>query len=67
MIEVRINGEMTSIDEGLNIGSLLDKLDVRGHTLMVERNGEILKRERFNDVVIVKGDVLELIRLTGGG
>ncbi|MDJ0764146.1 MAG: sulfur carrier protein ThiS [Myxococcota bacterium] len=67
MIEVRINGETKSIPEGQKVGKLLETLGVRDQTLLVERNGELIRREAFDDEIIAHMDVLELIRITGGG
>ena len=67
MIEVTLNGEKKTFESTLPLGEMLDTLGVRGHTLMVEQNGNLVKRDQFDSENIADGDVLELIRLTGGG
>ncbi len=67
MIEVCINGEKKRVGEGMTVGQLLDELKVREQVLLVDQNRELLKKDQFNDAAIEDGDVLELVRLTGGG
>ena len=35
--------------------------------VVVERNGDILRRERYPEVEVEAGDVLELVHFVGGG
>ena len=67
MIEVSINGEKRSLSAGLSLAKLLDELGVREQILLVELNGEMVRRERFDDEKVESGDILELIRVAGGG
>ena len=67
MSEVTINGEKRSVKGGLNVAQLLDELGVRQHILIVELNGEIVRRESFDEALVEDGDILELIRVAGGG
>ncbi len=67
MIEVRINGRDKTIEDKLTIEKLIANLNIPARTIIVEKNGEVIPREDYIDEVIVAGDSLELIRLTGGG
>ncbi|MCP4679449.1 MAG: sulfur carrier protein ThiS [Deltaproteobacteria bacterium] len=67
MIEVSINGETRSVNEGLKLSQLLEELGVAEHILLVEMNGDMIRREHFDENAVEEGDILELIRITGGG
>lgn len=67
MIEVMLNGEMRSVDPGLTIAQLLEKVGVKSETVVVERNGKLVTREHFGREPIAAGDRLELVRIVGGG
>ncbi len=67
MIEVSINGETRSVSEGLKLSRLLEELGVHEHILLVEMNGDMIRREHFDENTVEEGDILELIRIIGGG
>ena len=67
MIEVSINGEKRSVSEGMNLAKILDELGVREQVLLVELNGQLVRREQFDEERVESGDILELIRVAGGG
>jgi thiamine biosynthesis protein ThiS len=66
-IEVQLNGEERAVPAGVSVRELLEHLELRPEMIVVERNGDILRRERYSDVAIEAGDVLELVHFVGGG
>lgn len=66
-VEVRLNGEDREIPGGLTVRELLEHLDLNPSLVVVERNGEILERERYGEVAVERGDALELVHFVGGG
>ena len=66
-MEVWINGEERTVDEGLTVAELLRSLDLKPGLVVVERNREILDRERYDEVEVEAGDRLELVHFVGGG
>lgn len=66
-IQVRLNGKDRSIRAGMSVRELLDSLDLNPGLVVVERNREILDRERYDDVEVREGDTLELVHFVGGG
>ncbi|MGD2069443.1 MAG: sulfur carrier protein ThiS [Gemmatimonadota bacterium] len=66
-IEVRVNGKDREIEAGLTVRELLVSLDLRPELVVVERNREILDRERYGEEVVEAGDTLELVHFVGGG
>lgn len=66
-IEVELNGRRREIPDGLSVVGLLEFLELRPELVVVERNREILTRDRYHDEAVVAGDVLELVHFVGGG
>lgn len=66
-IRIQVNGEPRDVADGLNIEGLLRSLDLQPRMIVVEHNGDILRRERYSEVPVVSGDSLELVQFVGGG
>jgi thiamine biosynthesis protein ThiS len=67
MIRVRLNGKDREIDGGQTVHDLLLALELRPELVVVERNREILSRDRYTRVPVEDGDTLELVHFVGGG
>lgn len=67
MIRVRLNGKDREVEPGLTVQELLQSLDLRPELVVVERNREILGRERYPEVEVEPGDTLEFVHFVGGG
>lgn len=66
-ISVTVNGEAREIRAGHTVKSFLESLDLHPGLVVVERNREILDRDRYGEVEVEAGDVLELVHFVGGG
>ncbi len=62
-----VNGEDREFPEALTLTALLDHLSLPPTRVAVERNGEIVSRERFGETVLGTGDRLEVVHFVGGG
>ncbi len=62
-----VNGEDREFPEALTLTALLDHLSLPSARVAVERNGEIVSRERFGETVLGTGDRLEVVHFVGGG
>lgn len=67
MIQLIINGQAESLDDGLTVSDLLQRRGLAGKRLAVERNGEIVPRARHAETVLADGDRLEIVVAVGGG
>lgn len=67
MIQLSINGETKRFPEALDVARLLDRLELAGKKVAVERNGEIVPRSRYGDTPLADGDRLEIVVAVGGG
>jgi thiamine biosynthesis protein ThiS len=66
-IDVRLNGEDRPVPSGVTVQGLLEHLELKPELVVVERNGDILRRDRYGEVEVEPGDVLELVHFVGGG
>jgi len=67
LITVTVNGERKEVPAGLTVSGLLDHLNVRKETAIVEHNLTVLKKRENDEVEIKDGDRLEIVRFVGGG
>jgi sulfur carrier protein len=67
VIEVTVNGQAHSLEAPVNVGALLEKLQMSGKKLAVERNGEIVPKGLHGQTVLQDGDRLEIVVAVGGG
>jgi sulfur carrier protein len=67
MIEVIVNGAAHRLERPLDISALLQKLELAGKKIAVERNGEIVPRSAHAGTLLADGDKLEIVVAVGGG
>lgn len=66
-MRLRLNGEAREVPEGLSLAGLLSQLGIGAPAVVAERNGSIVVREAFGTTKLRDGDVLEILRIVGGG
>jgi thiazole synthase len=64
---VRVNGDARRVPAGLTVAGLLEHLGLHPRMVVVERNGEILRRDALDGVPVEPGDAYELVHFVGGG
>jgi len=67
VISLHVNGKRVELGEPTSLLDYLSKLGVDPRAVAVEHNGEIIERARFEAVVFREGDVVEIVRMVGGG
>lgn len=66
-LTIRLNGEPTEVASGSTVLDLLERLDRHPRTVAVERNGDIVPRQRYGETVLAEGDRLEVVHFVQGG
>jgi len=66
-IDVVINGQPRTVEEGTTVSVLLAELGFGDRRVAVERNREIVPRAQHATTPLVAGDHLELVTFVGGG
>lgn len=64
---VQVNGEARKVPEATTLAGLVASLGLNPKTVVAQRNGDIVERAVFDDVVLEDGDALDLIGFVGGG
>ncbi|MEC8126576.1 MAG: sulfur carrier protein ThiS [Pseudomonadota bacterium] len=65
-MHISVNGEVEQI-EPQSLESYLSHKLLLGRRIAVERNGDIVPKSQFSDVILKDGDVLEIVHAIGGG
>jgi sulfur carrier protein len=66
LIKLTINGEAQEVS-ATTVFDLLQELGLHPRGTIVERNLEIVDLASYGETILANGDVLELVRLVGGG
>lgn len=67
MIALQINGRRVELEGPTPLLSYLEKLGVSPRAVAVEHNGTIIERSGYADAKLDDGDVVEIVRMVGGG
>jgi sulfur carrier protein len=67
MIEIALNGTPLALVAPLSVAELLERQNLAGKRVAVERNGEIVPKSRHAETQLQAGDRLEIVVAVGGG
>ncbi len=67
VISLQINGKKVELERTTPLLDYLSQLGVDHRAVAVEHNGEIIERDRYADTTLSEGDVVEIVRMVGGG
>ena len=67
-VVLAVNGAERRIPAGWTLADLLASLEIDARTVVIERNGTILRdRGSFASLELASDDVLEIVHFVGGG
>ena len=67
-VVLAVNGAERRVPEGWSVADLLASLELDARTVVIERNGTILRdRSSFASVGLVTDDSIEIVHFVGGG
>lgn len=64
---VQVNGEQRDVGEVSTLGALVESLGLNAKMLAVQHNERIVDRLDLDSTALEAGDIVELIRIVGGG
>jgi sulfur carrier protein len=64
---ISVNGEMRAATPGATVIDLLCDLGLDGGRVAIERNLEILPRQKWSETKVESGDRYEIVQFVGGG
>jgi thiamine biosynthesis protein ThiS len=62
-----LNGSSMTLEEGLTVAALLQRLQLPRERVAIERNGSILPKAAYEETRLAEGDRLEIVQFVGGG
>jgi thiamine biosynthesis protein ThiS len=66
-LTIRVNGEPLEVAAPITISALLADLKIDPRLVAVEHNLVVIKRDKYDAVVISDGDEIEIVNFVGGG
>ncbi len=66
-MQVRLNGELREIPDGLTVAGLLAHLGVKAPRVAVAVNEAVVTKDRYEAHRIGPGDSVEIVAFVGGG
>ncbi|MBC8318546.1 MAG: sulfur carrier protein ThiS [Desulfobulbaceae bacterium] len=66
-MEIQCNGAVKEVKAGMCLVDFLKSLNLDPDTVVVECDGEVIARKKYESHILVDGEKLELIRFVGGG
>ena len=67
MIALQVNGKPIELDGPSLLTAYLEMLGVSPRAVAVEHNRMIIERDAYATTILQDGDVLEIVRMVGGG
>ncbi|WP_070884717.1 sulfur carrier protein ThiS [Pseudomonas sp. D2-3] len=66
-MHIQLNGESLELPEGASVADLIERLELSGRRVAVERNLDIVPRSQYASTALADGDRLEVVHAIGGG
>ncbi|NLJ99673.1 MAG: sulfur carrier protein ThiS [Clostridia bacterium] len=66
-MKIQLNGEWRKLSQGISVHQLLEDFGQDPRAVVVELNRKILGREKLKNVYLRDKDVVEIVKLVGGG
>jgi sulfur carrier protein len=66
-MQVRLNGELREVPDGVTVAGLLGHLGVKAQRVAVEVNETVVTKDRYETRAIGPGDSVEIVAFVGGG
>jgi sulfur carrier protein len=67
MITLMVNGKPRDLEGSTDLVSFLESYEVNLQHVAVGYNGIVLEKEKYPEVLLKEGDVLEIVKPVGGG
>ena len=65
--KIQLNGNSYEINTETNLNQLLNKLKIQKTKVAIEVNGVIVEKNKYPNVILNKGDKVEIVHFIGGG
>ena len=65
--KIQLNGSPYEINTKTNLNQLINKLKIQKTKVAIEVNGVIIENNKYQKVILNKGDKVEIVHFIGGG
>ena len=65
--KIQLNGSSYEVNDDTNLKELLNKLKIKNNKVAIEVNGEIIEKKKYLNLILKKGDKVEIVHFIGGG
>ena len=65
--KIQLNGDSYEINGRTNLNELLNKLKIQKNKVAIEVNGEIVHKDKYENLFLNKDDKVEIVHFIGGG
>ena len=65
--KIQLNGDPYEIYNGSSLNELLNTLKIKKNKVAIEVNGEIVEKKKYSNLILRKGDKVEIVKFIGGG
>ncbi len=65
--KIQLNGDPYEINNGTSLNQLLNKLKIKKTKVAVEINGEIVEKNKYENMILRRNDRVEIVHFIGGG
>lgn len=65
-MKIKVNDKDISFNKR-TVDELIEFLNLNANRIVVEKNATIIPRDRYEEEELEEGDVMEIIRIVGGG
>ena len=65
--KIQLNGDSYEINVRTNLNELLNKLKIQKNKVAIEVNGEIVQKDKYQNLFLRKDDKVEIVHFIGGG
>lgn len=66
-VRIRVNGIERTVAAGTTVAGLLSELSISLARVAVERNKDLVPKQKFAEIVLAEGDAVEIVQFVGGG
>ena len=65
--KIQLNGDPYEVNNGSSLNELLNTLKIKKNKVAIEVNGEIVEKKKYPNLILRKGDKVEIVKFIGGG
>ena len=65
--KIQLNGDPYEINNRTNLNELLNNLKIQKNKVAIEVNGEIIEKDKYQNLILKKDDKVEIVHFIGGG